>query len=467
MACAIVALCALGVMVSPRAPMLSRASVSAPMRPRMCTSRGASAASQATEGAAVKAIRRYFDTWTRQGAGAASQTTEGAAAIAIRRYFDAWNRRAMDEACAQFAEDCVYDDTQYPDAFTGKDALRFHLVRVADALPPTFQFVIDDIADGGDTVGVQWHVENNGQALPFTRGCSMYKANRDGLLISGFDVPEPAVLKPGSASLFLLGVASKIIAEPVRAVPAVTWLAYVSIVFFSNDILPGPDATQLDGATWGEVLGLSLNFWLVAPLLHLPFSPALHPGLEGIFNLLLAWAAAFAGFLADGRPGRASGSMLPVIAGMQFLTNAVLLPYLVVRSPEEDKLAYAEDLAPVERLVGEWKGLGPLLAAVGTGAVAWGCVARPEFGDLATRWGSLLELLSADRLASSFVVDLVLFAFFQGWLVDDDLRRRGVAKEDATALRALAKFVPFYGLCAYLAIRPKLPERSAAIDEDA
>jgi hypothetical protein len=79
----------------------------------------------------------------------------------------------------------------------------------------------------------------------------------------------------------------------------------------------------------------------------------------------------------------------------------------------------------------------------------------------------LLELLSADRLATSFVVDLVLFAFFQGWLVDDDLRRRGVAKEDAAGLRALAKFVPFYGLCAYLALRPKLPERSAASGENA
>jgi ketosteroid isomerase-like protein len=313
-----VGLFALGAVVSPRAPMLNRGYFSASAHPRMSAGRGAGAASPATEGAAV--------------------TTEGAAAQAIRRYFDAWNRRAMDEACAQFAEDCVYDDTQYKDAFTGKEALRFHLNRVADALPSTFQFVIDDIADGGNKVGVQWHVENNGQPLPFTRGCSLFKANQEGLLVSGFDVPEPAVVKPGSASLLILGVASKIIAEPVRALPAAAWLAYVSIVFFSNGILPGPDATQLDSATWQEVLGLSLNFWLVAPLLHLPFSPALHPGLEGIFNLLLAWAAAFAGFLADGRPGRASGSMLPTIGGMQLLTNAVLLPYLVVRSPEEDQL---------------------------------------------------------------------------------------------------------------------------------
>ena len=331
----------------------------------------------------------------------------------------------------------------------------------ADALPPTFQFCIDDIADGGSTVGVQWHVENNGQPLPFTRGCSLYKSDpQTGLLVSGFDVPEPAPFKPGSASLLLLGVASKLIADPIRAVPLATWVAYVSIVFFSNGILPGPDATQLDAATWDEVLGLSLSFWLISPLLGLPFAQVLHPGLNGIFNLLLAWAAAFAGFLSDGRPGRPSGSMAPVAAGMQFLTNAFLLPYLVARAPEDADDVVYDDLDPTEALVSEWRGLGPLLATVGTGAIAWGALARPEFGDLPTRLASLTELLSHDRLGSSFVVDLVLFALFQGWLVGDDLKRRGVGPDDASALRALANFVPFYGLCAYLALRPALPRRA-------
>ena len=70
------------------------------------------------------------------------------------------------------------------------------------------------------------------------------------------------------------------------------------------------------------------------------------------------------------------------------------------------------------------------------------------------------DLLSGDRLGSSFVVDLVLFGLFQGFLVDDDLRRRGVDPEAAGALRALGKFVPFYGLCGYLALRPPLPTRA-------
>jgi len=394
--------------------------------------------------------------------GNAVHADSGLAAAAITRYFEAWNARDMDLACAQFADVCTYEDTQYSGAFTGKEALKAHLNKCADNLPPSFKFCIDEVADGGDTVGVQWHVENNGAELPFTRGCSLYKVDpTTGLLVSGFDVPEPAPFKGGSAGLQLLGLASKLIAEPIRALPLFAWGAYVSIVFFSNGILPGPDATQLDPATWEEVLGLSLNFWLVAPLLNLPFSPVVHPGLEAIFNLLLAWAACFAGFLADGRPGRASGSMLPVAAGMQFLTNAFLLPYLVYRSPEApEKLPVYQDELDGPCKAAETPLLGPLLGAVGTGSVAWGLFARPEFGDLSTRWASLCELLSGDRLGTSFVVDLALFACFQGWLVDDDLRRRGVEPSEAGALRAAAKFVPFLGLCAYLALRPPLPTRA-------
>eukprot|EP00931_Biecheleriopsis_adriatica_P057811 TRINITY_DN34318_c0_g1_i2.p1 TRINITY_DN34318_c0_g1~~TRINITY_DN34318_c0_g1_i2.p1 ORF type:complete len:429 (-),score=89.26 TRINITY_DN34318_c0_g1_i2:39-1325(-) len=387
---------------------------------------------------------------------------EGRAVSAVRKYFEAWNERDMRTACAQFDEDCSYEDTQYAGAFNGKEALEAHLYKVADALPPTFRFCIDEVADGGDVVGVQWHVENDGKELPFTRGCSMYRANpATGKLTSGFDVPEPAPLKPGSASLSVLSLASKLIAEPIRFLPLVTFVAYVVIVFLSNGILPGKDATQLDPATWAEVRDLSLNFWLISPVLQLPFAPVLHPGLEGIFNLLLAWAAAFAGFLADGRPGRPSGSMFPTIVGMQFLTNAIYLPYLVTRAPEKAELVYREDLDETEAQVSESSALGPLLAFVGLGAVFWGLWARPEFGAYPERWASLCELLSQDRLASSFVVDLALFAIFQGWLVDDDLRRRGASSDNFGALRAVAKFVPFLGLCAYLVLRPPFPSRGS------
>ena len=82
-------------------------------------------------------------------AGRGKPTVEGPGAAAVRQYFDAWNRRDMAAACDLFSADCVYEDTLYPDSFKGKAALEAHLYRVADALPPSFAFVVDEVADGG------------------------------------------------------------------------------------------------------------------------------------------------------------------------------------------------------------------------------------------------------------------------------------------------------------------------------
>mmetsp|Transcript_6751 Transcript_6751/g.9860 ORF Transcript_6751/g.9860 Transcript_6751/m.9860 type:complete len:517 (-) Transcript_6751:145-1695(-) len=388
----------------------------------------------------------------------------------VERYFDAWNRRDMDEAIELFAEDCVYEDTQYADPFTGKDALRRHLFKVADALPPSFEFVVDDIAiSSNGKIGVQWHVENDGEQLPFTRGCSFYTTDESGLIKTGFDVPEPAVIKPGGAGLNLLSLASKVIEEPIRGLPLLLWGAYMYIVFFSDGILPGANALQLEQRTWEEVRDLSLNFFLVSPLLHLPFAPVVHPMLEGIFNLLLSWAAMFAGFLSDEREKKQNQfPMIPAVVGMQFLTSAFYLPYLASRSTEKlepGEVVYEDDLGVIEKTVGEYRGLGLLLGSVGTGSIVWGLFARQaEFGDFSERYTSLIDLLSIDRVGSSFIVDLVIFGLFQGWLVDDDMRRRGVNVDDGEMLllRGVAKFVPFFGLATYLTLRPSLPTRESS-----
>ena len=55
-------------------------------------------------------------------------------------------------------------------------------------------------------------------------------------------------------------------------------------------------------------------------------------------------------------------------------------------------------------------------------------------------------------------VDSLVFWTFQGWLVPDDMKRRGF--NDATAL-ATARAVPFFGLAYYLLVRPPLPESEA------
>ena len=119
----------------------------------------------------------------------------------------------MQGAIDLFSEDVVYEDTVYPGVFNGREALRSHLNRVADAVPDSFRFVVDDISSGPDdaeSIGVKWHVESNGKPLPFTRGCSFYKFNDCGQICSGFDLVEPA-FKPGDASLTLLSLASKVL----------------------------------------------------------------------------------------------------------------------------------------------------------------------------------------------------------------------------------------------------------------
>lgn len=380
------------------------------------------------------------------------------------QYFGAWNRRDMTAAVNVFSENAQYEDTAFPEPFVGKVKLEEHLNKCADALPTNFQIVIDAVALDASSGTVEWHMENGeGQALPFTQGCSFYKLDKNKIVIrSGIDFIEPAVIKPAFPALVADSLQTKLAQEPLRWIPVVSWLAYMYIVFFSEGILPGANALQLEARTWEEVLNLSLNFFLVSPLLHLPFSPSVHPMLEGVFNLLLSWAAMFAGFLSDDRRNKPNLlPMVPIVVGMQFLTSAFLLPYLAVRSTETAASPITQDELPVlARVAGESPVLGGLMGLVGSGSILWFFLGRvEEYGsELSVRLASFGDLLHIDRVGSSFLVDLAIFWVFQGWLVDDDLKRRGVSGDDSLLLRNVAKYIPFLGLAAYLILRPSLPE---------
>mmetsp|Transcript_18132 Transcript_18132/g.30609 ORF Transcript_18132/g.30609 Transcript_18132/m.30609 type:complete len:630 (-) Transcript_18132:634-2523(-) len=387
---------------------------------------------------------------------------EKSSSTAVEQYFDAWNKRDMKNAVAQFTEDCSVRDLQYDDAFSNRDELETHLLRCKDCLPSSFNFFIDDIAQTKQKAGVLWHVENDGEPLSFTRGCSFYTLDRNGLIQTGFDIPEKAPPKTG----FLKTLSSKFEAEPVRLIPLAMWVAYMYILFISDGILPGVNALALEQRTWEEVRDLSINFFLVSPLLHLPFSPVVHPMLEGVFNLLLSWAAMFACFLSDER--KEKPNLLPfgpMLVGMQFLTSGFLLPYLFTRTPEFESQVYKEDIeGDLQQKVAEWRPLGGFLSAVGTASIVWSFIGRPEFGEFTERYNSFIDLLSIDRVGSSFIVDLAIFAIFQSWFVDDDLQRRGVSEDELMGLRNVAKFVPFFGLAAYITLRPELPSRNSEME---
>eukprot|EP01041_Mallomonas_annulata_P007423 gene7423-15166_t len=374
----------------------------------------------------------------------------------ISKYFEFWNQRKMSDAASLFSEDCEYEDTLYPGAFTGKVALKNHLFKVADAVPPSFRFIVDDIAVGNNgKIGVQWHVESDGQPLPFTRGCSMYTVNKQGLICKGFDVPEP-VVKSGSISLAILKGASSIIKDPSKAFIWLAWTFYCWLLFIS-DLPPGPPAFPLDPNTVQDVINLSYNFWFILPIIDPNASPVMHPGYEAIFNFNLVYAALFSGFLTDGRKGR-STPMLPVIIGMQFLTNAVYLPYLAMRETDTETVTYSE-LTNVEKF-GESRTVPLLFGSIGVLSIVWGCWGRPEFGDLEVRTQSLLDVLNHSLVGSSFVIDILYFALFQGYLIDDDLKRRGVSTDtsyDGSKV-LIAKYLPFFGLVYYFLTRPQLKQ---------
>jgi ketosteroid isomerase-like protein len=376
---------------------------------------------------------------------------------APEQYFAAWNQRDMDLAVSVFADTVTYDDTAFPEAFSGKENVRKHLLKCAGAFPPTFTFEIDDLVNGGGRIAVLWHVENGGEPLPFTRGCSFYELDSKRRIQDGIDFVEPGPAKLGGPTLFLQSMKTKLAQEPARFIPIAAWVAYMYVVFFSDGVLPGANAFQLEQRTWEEVRDLSLNFFLVSPLLGLPFSPVVHPMLEGVFNLLLSWAAMFAGFFSDDRKDKPNLlPALPTVAGMQLLTSAFLLPYLATRTTEYRDDVTREDLSPIAQAC-ESPVLGVSMGLVGTGSIVWFFLGRSaEFGGLDERWTSFVDLLSIDRVGSSFIVDLAIFGLFQAWLVEDDLKRRGMQNLQ-TPLAFVAKYVPFFGMAAYLALRPPLP----------
>lgn len=226
------------------------------------------------------------------------------------------------------------------------------------------------------------------------------------------------------------------------------WAVYVGYLLLS-DLPPGPSLLHTKPETLQEALDLSLNFWFVLPALFPNNAPVLSPALEGLFNLVVAWGLLFWGFIIDGRNQRFP--LLPFLIGTAFLTNVFYLPWLALRQPNPQ--APSGSLTPLEKM-GESRMLPIAVSVAIAASLAWAALARPEFGDLQARWTSLLELLSSDRLAYSFVTDLVVFWLFQSWLVRDDMARRNW--HNPTMLW-IVRFVPLIGLVAYLLRRPSLP----------
>lgn len=151
----------------------------------------------------------------RSGSSSGSSSV-GEAALA---YFRLWNARELDAIPSYFSPDLSYEDALYPRPFRGRDALRRHLRKAAQAVPADLAFVVDDVCEdvARNKCAVRFHLESSatGKAVPFSRGTSFFsgEARTDGThgywITSGWDVPEP-FLKAGNAILGLVRFASAV-----------------------------------------------------------------------------------------------------------------------------------------------------------------------------------------------------------------------------------------------------------------
>ena len=123
-------------------------------------------------------------------------------------------------------------------------------------------------------------------------------------------------------------------------------------------------------------------------------------------------------------------------------------------------------------VVGEFKLLGAALGLFGLYCVYWGFAGRSgaDFGPPIwvsdKRMLDFMKILDKDRVAATLVLDLWVYGIFQGWLIDDDWKRRGRSLEEEKFLRNVAKFFPFFGLAAYLVFRPSYPSNRETFDYD-
>lgn len=217
---------------------------------------------------------------------------------------------------------------------------------------------------------------------------------------------------------------------------------YVAVLLLSSpdQLLPGEPIWAIKPDTLAEVLSESLNFFFVLPVLSKLFNisaPVVHPAAEAFFNFSEAWIFMFLPLMLLDRRGQ----NLPRVAlwgAAMFLTNVFLLPYMAQRLVQPEVSKEAPQKGKVARI------FGAVGLVVGMGAIAWLCLARPEFGSLADRGQYFWQKLTTDRVTIAFCVDLLLFWIFQIWLMGAVIPKD--SKEQSLRL------VPFWGLAVWLLV---------------
>uniref|UniRef100_J3LYL5 Uncharacterized protein n=1 Tax=Oryza brachyantha TaxID=4533 RepID=J3LYL5_ORYBR len=220
--------------------------------------------------------------------------------------------------------------------------------------------------------------------------------------------------------------------------------------------MQGDPVWAISQATISDLIGLSLNFFFILPLLnsagvHLLESPVLHPMAEGLFNFVIAWTVLFAPLLfTDSRRDRFKGSLDLLWGSQMFLTNTFLIPYMAIRLNDPDK----DQSPPQTSKLGSVLVRGASIVGLTSGlvcivSIAWALFGRADagFGGIEERWQYVQSYVFSERAAYAFVWDILLYSIFQPWLIGDNIQN---VKADSTEFVNSVRFVPVIGLVAYL-----------------
>lgn len=216
---------------------------------------------------------------------------------------------------------------------------------------------------------------------------------------------------------------------------------------------PGDPVWAISSDTINSLVGLSLNFFFVLPLMNsvgirLIDAPVLHPMTEGLFNFVIGWTLMFAPLLfTDLKRDRYKGS-LDILWGFQmFLTNTFLIPYMAFRLNKPDTNYTPRKASQLEStMVNGASIVGIVGGAVCVISILWALFGR-DFGSVSDRLEFLVSYLGSERLAYAFIWDICLYVVFQPWLIGENL---GNVEKGKVSLVNYLRFVPVFGLVAYL-----------------
>ncbi|CAI9276092.1 unnamed protein product [Lactuca saligna] len=219
---------------------------------------------------------------------------------------------------------------------------------------------------------------------------------------------------------------------------------------------PGDPFWAISSDTINSLVGLSLNFFFILPLMNsvgirLIDAPVLHPMSEGLFNFVIGWTLMFAPLLfTDLKRDRYKGSLDVLWSFQMFLTNTFLIPYMAIRLNKPDTNYTPRKTSQLRStMVNGATVVGVVGGAVCVISILWALFGRPEgyFGNVKDRLEFLVSYLGSERLAYAFIWDICLYIVFQPWLIGENLEN--VEKRKVDLVKYL-RFVPVFGLVAYL-----------------